>query len=254
VKPTGYWAELMWAIQTAVAGLDIQLLVHYAHEDTSTEESYARQAGGAVDGVMIVNSGNDPIVGRILEAKLPAVEIGDPYSQLPFVGAEAEKGVRLAMEHLKERGYRRPALVDWKTNYLANAAARERGFAEPARSLFGICNPESRVVVATRGNEAFPLLRTLEPSPDSIVCAGDELAYEVLHCYNRIGLDAPKDIGVVGFDALRTLGSNRILTSVKTPLLDMARLAVRKLLLVVDGKPVEHGTVLPHGLRLGDTT
>ena len=252
-KPVGYWTEVVWTLHCAAAELDTQLLVHNARCGASTEESFARHAGGIVDGVMIVNSSEDPIVGRILEARLPAVEVGDPFSQLPFVGLDAKQGIRLAMEHLKDRGYKRPALVDWRTNYVANAVARESEFRACAKEMFRAAN-QPDTVIAGNGEEAFQLVEGLQDRPDALLCAGDELAFDLLHRYNRTSRDAPKDIAIVGFDALHTLGSDRVITSVKSPIQEMARLALRKLLEIVDGNPVEHETLLPMELRVGDTT
>ncbi|HWD40251.1 MAG TPA: LacI family DNA-binding transcriptional regulator [Fimbriimonas sp.] len=249
--PVGYWPTVFWCIQKAAAELDIQLLVHNARADTPTEENFARQAGGIVDGVMIVNSGDDPIVKRILEVGLPAVEVGDPYSLLPFVGLESKQGIRLAMEHLKERGYRRPALFMPPSNYQANAQARVEEFLCCCDELFELEHPASRVL-SRRG--FFEHLLALDPKPDSVICNSDSLAYLALKRCNERGLRVPEDLAIIGYDALETEGCLRTLTSVQTPLEEMARLALRKLLQIVNGEPFEHQTILPVGLRVGDTT
>ncbi len=79
----GYWTALRAALERAVSEADLGLLVHCGREDISTEEAFARQAGGVVDGVLIFNSAADPIAARLLETGMRAVEIGDAGSPLP---------------------------------------------------------------------------------------------------------------------------------------------------------------------------
>src|SRR5579862_3513446 len=203
---------------------------------------------------MILNSRQDPIVKRILEAKLPAVEVGDPFSELPFVGLDSTQGIRLIMEHLNENGYKQPAFMSYRTEYVENSQARIQEFQRGASKLFGIQHPEKRCVEGVDAFEAFPLLSHLDPAPDCLVCGSDELAYEVLAICERSGIEVPGKLAVTGYDCLAAMGTGRVLTSVSTPLEEMARLAFQKLLNVIDGKPYEHDTLLSVGLRVGDTT
>jgi len=253
-KPTGYWPTVFNCIQKAAAEADIQLLTHNALVNSSTEEIFARQAGGLVDGVMIINSGSDPIVGRIMEAKLPAVEVGDPFSTLPFVGVDAAQGIRLAMEHAKARGFKRPAMIDWDSTYKENVHARVTEFLAVATELFGVAHPGAFVYEVQSVREAFPRVMASNPRPDCVICAGDELAIEILLDAEIHGVAVPRELGIIGADKLDILGTRRVLTSVDTPLHRMAQLAIKKLQDVVEGRPYDHGTVLPVGLRIGDTT
>gem|GEM_PF-1587951 len=253
-SPIGYWPTVLNCIQRAAAEADVQLLIHNAPAHSSTEEIFARQAGGLVDGVMIINSGNDPIVGRILEAKLPAVEVGDPFSELPFVGLDAAQGIRLAMQHALDCGYRRPALVDWTSTFVENVHARLSEFSRCARELFSIDDPARLIFEVRTADEVFHQIMANDTKPDCVICTGDELAIQfLLHC-EREGIDVPREIGLIGSDRLEILGTRRVLTTIESPLAEMAGLALKKLQDVVEGRPYEHGTLLSVGLRVGDTT
>ena len=252
-KASGYWPTLVVCLMQAAAQEGVQLLVHCGTVDTPTEEVFARQAGGMVDGAMIVNSGNDPVVGRIIEAGLPAVEVGDPYSQLPFVGVDGVQGIRLAMEHFAAIGRRNPALVSYVTHYVANARARVAEFERCATEMFAVPEPQTRIIEAETAEEAFPRLMELDPKPDSLLCTSDELVYSLITIFERNGIAVPGEIAMIGFDCLEALGSNRIATSVATPMREMARLAIQKLIRIVEDQPIEHDTLLAVSLRVGDT-
>jgi DNA-binding LacI/PurR family transcriptional regulator len=252
-RSDGYWNQMLYAVQCAVASIDGRLLVHNARFDCPTEEAFARQAGGIVDGVIIFNSGNDPIVGRILETGLPAVEIGDAYSELPFVGSDGVSGVRMAIDHLKERGYKHPAFLGHLTNYEANAFSRVDEFVRHGSQVFGK-SLEDRTVFCQYSPEGIPRLLALDPRPDCVVCASDEFAYELRrHCV-QAGIRVPEEMAITGFDALPALGSTQVMTSVKTPMMELCELGVAKLLAIIEGKPYERETLLPVSLRIGETT
>jgi DNA-binding LacI/PurR family transcriptional regulator len=253
-KPNGYWSLVLACLQRAVAEADLRLLVHGVHADCPTEEAFARQAGGVVDGVIIINSGNDPIAQRLMETGLPAVELGDIYSALPLVAVNGAQGIRLVVRHLWERGYKRPAFCWDSSPYLLNAQSRECAFYEFACELFRLDRSELRSLEISEGPDRFAELWSLTPRPDCVVCTSDELAFSLLESALAAGVDVPNELGITGFDCIPAFAPIRILTSVQTPLEQMARDGVSKLLALIDGKSVESSTVLPVRLREGTST
>lgn len=247
----GYWSALRGALERAVSEADLGLLVHCGREDIPTEEAFARQSGGIVDGVLIFNSAADPIAGRLLETEMRAVEIGDSASPLPYVAVDAADGVRQALEHLSARGYRRPCFVNFPSFYEGSSGQRRNAFERESELLFGRPGPFVDTLV---GEEALDALLGLSPRPDSAVCVSDEHAYALLAAAVRRGLRVPQDLAITGFDCLPILGPVPMTTSVRTPLQALASAGVAKLKLLIEGVRVEQGTVLPVTLRVGDTT
>jgi DNA-binding LacI/PurR family transcriptional regulator len=247
----GYWAALRGALERAVSNLELGLLVHCGHEDIGTEEAFSRYAGGTVDGVIIFNSAEDPITARLIETGMRAVEIGDSASPLPYVAVDAEDGVRQALEHLHERGYRQPCFVSFPSSYRGSIGQRLDAFLRESERLFGAPGAAIEDFV---GEEALASILALSPVPDSAVCVSDEHAYALMAAALRIGMQIPEDLAVTGFDCLLTLGPVPLTTSVRTPIQDLATEGVRKLTALIDGVPVEPRTLLPVSLRIGDTT
>lgn len=247
----GYWAMMTAAIERAMSEADRQLLLHCAPSGCLTEEAFARQAGGVVDGVLILNSGNDPIAQRLMQTGMCAVEVGDCFSPLPYVAVDAAQGVELAMRHLFERGYKRPAYVNFESPYVESHRQRTQAFLEFGRRIYGCDLPTYNV---PWGSEALEQILATDPRPDAAVCSSDETAHEIRLAARLRGLSVPEDLALTGFDCIETVGADQVMTSVATPLLEMARLAVQKLLALSEGRPIERETVLPVTLRVGDTT
>ena len=247
----GYWSALRGAVERAVSSADLGLLVHCGRQDIPTEEAFARQAGGVVDGVLIFNSAADPIANRLLETGMRAVEIGDSASPLPYVAIDGADGVRQALQHLHSRGYQRPCFVNFPSSYEGSFGQRREAFWRESERLFGKRGP---VVDTFVGDEALDALLTHSPQPDCAVCVSDEHAYALLAAGVRRGLRVPQDLAITGFDCLPTLGPVPVTTSVQTPLQGLATAGVEKLQSLIAGRRTEHGTVLPVGLRVGETT
>ncbi len=247
----GYWAMMIASIERAVSEADFQLLVHCAREDCSTEEAFARQAGGVVDGVLILNSGSDPIAQRLMATGMNAVEVGDCFSPLPYVAVDAAQGIQLVMEHLKARGYKRPSYVKFDSPYLESAKQRLDEFSAASQRMYETPVP---TYVVKSGNEALEKILASDPRPDAAVCSSDELAHEIRVAARGRGLRIPEDLALTGFDCIQTVGVDQVMTSVCTPLNDLARLAVQKLIAMSEGRPHERQTILPVSLRIGETT
>ena len=248
---TGYWSALRGALDRAISEADLGLLVHCGREDIPTEEAFARQAGGVVDGVLIFNSANDPIAARLLETGMHAVEIGDPGGPLPYVAVDSADGVRQALEHLHGRGYRRPCFVNFPSPYENSIQARREAFERESERLYGAAGPS---VDDFFGELALESVLALRPRPDCAVCVSDEHALGLLAAATKRGMSVPEDLAITGFDCLPTPGLARTVTSVCTPLEDLARAGVAKLMALIDGQPTERETVLPVALRVGDTS
>ena len=247
----GYWAALRGAVERAVSHADLGLLVYCGRQDIPTEEAFARQAGGVVDGVLIFNSAADPIAARLLETGMRAVEIGDSASPLPYVAIDGADGVRQALQHLHTRGYRRPCFVNFPSSYEGSIGQRCTAFTAESERLFGRPGPFIDTFI---GEHALEAILATRPVPDCAVCVSDEHAYALLAWALKRGMAVPQDLAITGFDCLQTLGPVPVTTSVLTPIQDMADASVAKLQSLIAGDPVEKETVLPVGLRIGDTT
>jgi DNA-binding LacI/PurR family transcriptional regulator len=182
----------------------------------------------AVDAFVVTDTylGN-PQAAWLEENRVPFVAFGrpweDPGARHPWVDVDGAAGGALATTHLVERGHERVAWVGWRKDSRIgedrrsgwSATLRERGF-----STTGLAARVEDTVAS--GREAAATLLD-EAHPTAFVCASDTLAMGVLHALDERGLDAGRDVAVVGFDdsqAAQVLPGG--LTSVRQPLEDVA--------------------------------
>ena len=182
----------------------------------------------AVDAFVVTDTylGN-PQTRWLAERGAPFVAFGRPWDEPdaahPWVDVDGAAGVRMATEHLLDRGHTRIAWIGWRKDSRLGEDRRS-GWADALHgrglSTAGLASRVEDTVAS--GAEAAAVLLD-EASPTGFVCASDTLAMGVLHALDDRGLRAGHDIAVVGFDDSQVAqvvpGG---LTSVRQPLEEVA--------------------------------
>ena len=188
----------------------------------------------AVDAFVVTDTyrGN-PQAAWLEERQVPFVAFGrawdDPLACFPWVDVDGRAGVRLAVDHLADRGHQRIAWVGWqKTSTIGED--RRNGWLDRMheRQL-----PTTRL--SARGEDTIEFGRRAAHAlfegeqPTAFMCVSDTVAMGVLQAISDLGRRAgPGDVAVVGFDdslAAQVTG----LTSVRQPLEEVAVQIVRLL-------------------------
>ena len=149
-----------------------------------------------------------------------------------MVASNDREAVRDATQHLIAQGHRLIALVEGPDGF-RSARERRLGF-EDALGAAGIKLPRSLIA---RGNYTFETgvtaanrLFDLSPRPTAIFASNDEMAAGVVFSARERGISVPDELSVIGFDD--TPIAAHIwppLTTVRWPIVSMARAAARKL-------------------------
>jgi LacI family transcriptional regulator len=169
-----------------------------------------------------------------------------------MVASNDRDAVRGAVEYLIAAGHRRIGLVAGPHGF-RSARERRQGFEE-ALGDAGIALPRSMVAEGSyrfdSGLAAGERLLDLAPRPTAIFSSNDEMAAGVMHAARQRGLDIPRDLSIVGFDD--TPVASHVwppLTTVRWPIVPMARAAALKLIAGIDGGPVvEEPSLFPSTL------
>lgn len=155
-----------------------------------------------------------------------------------MVASNDREAVRTAVEYLIEQGHRRIGLVAGPHGF-RSARERREGFEE-ALTAAGIALPRSMVADGNytfdSGRVAADRLLDVVPRPTAIFSSNDEMAAGVMHAAMERGLQIPRDLSIVGFDDTPVAAHVwPPLTTVRWPIVSMARSAALKLLAGVDG-------------------
>jgi LacI family transcriptional regulator len=201
---------------------------------------------GLLDGVMVQSGhhGDQGIIGRLIDAKMPLVVLGRPFrsDNVTYVDIDNVNASYYAVSHLARLGRRRIGTI-----------------AGPANSTVGLDRMEGyRKALVDRGldvdesliNEGdfteaggyYAMQKLLPAKPDAIFAASDVMAIGAIHAVHEAGLKVPDDIAFVGFDDLPLAPlSNIQLTTVRQPVVQFGIRAVETLI-----DEIENGSTPPH--------
>ncbi|WP_270889178.1 LacI family DNA-binding transcriptional regulator [Pedococcus sp. 5OH_020] len=210
-------------------------LVTFASEAENPITGYERLLGtGLVDGFVITDTlREDPRPRWLVDNEVPFVSFGRMWDSPElgrWVDVDGRAGMEMAVRHLLAMGYERVAYLGWESGSPLGddrrrgwlAALAEAGLAE--EPLAGYTRDE--LMDATRA--ANGLLDRLAPldGTAALLCASDMLALGAMRSLRGRGLEAGRDVGLVGFDD-STVAEALRLTSLRQPLHEAAHHAWR---------------------------
>jgi LacI family transcriptional regulator len=239
------FAKAIDALQRRLAEADYQLLIATSGYDPAVEESQALNllARGA-DALVLCGCVQRPSLLSRLEGRgVPVVHVMSwPIpTGLVGVGFDNARAMNQVIRYLLDLGHRRIAMLAGVTRDNDRAAERVRGVRE-ALAAARIALPVHRLVERTYGlaaaREGLRLLMHTTPPPTAIVCGNDVLAFGAMLEAQRLGLEVPRALSIVGFDDLEMASHvHPALTTVHVPAETMWRRAAERALAMLDGEP-----------------
>lgn len=220
-----------------------------------------RQAAQRVGLVLVTSEPTAEQLGLLRELGVPTVHV-DPANPLDdstvSVGSANFAGGVQATRHLLDLGHRRIAFAGGAPTFLPTAE-RLQGYLSAMR-VGGVDVDEGLVRSLGHTFEAGvwmadDLLGRPQP-PSAVVAATDTIALGVLASAQRHGLRVPQDLSVVGYDdSAAAVSSVPALTTVRQPVAEMGRVALRTLLQLAAGQEVDsHHVQLATTLVIREST
>lgn len=215
-----------------------------------------------VDGLIYLGGSRiNPALVTAQRNRVPVVVVDEDIAGI----APADKvlvddyaGAYQATAHLCTQGHTEIALLTGPTT-LKSSQERHRGFAD-AMTGAGL-DPDAQFILHGTfdedfGSAALSRLVAAPRRPTAVFAASDVIALGILGAAGNLGVSIPQDLSVVGFDDIpeARLVTPR-LTTVRTPLAQMARTAVSLLIDRIGGSTVQTATTLvPVRLEVREST
>jgi LacI family transcriptional regulator len=162
--------------------------------------------------------------------RMGSAELDDPAH---MVASNDREAVAEAVQFLITQGHRMLGLIAGPHGF-RSATERRRGF-EDALAAASIKLPRSLIAEGNytfeSGIAAAEKLLDLSPRPTAIFASNDEMAAGVVHAARERGIGVPEELSIIGFDDTPIAGHIwPPLTTVRWPIVSMARAAALKLL------------------------
>lgn len=242
-----YSVEIVRGVEEVVGPTNSRLALSLTGESSQFEQKWlAKVLGGTTDGaIMVLAHGQSQHLDALRRHNIPFVVVdhrGELGVDTPSVGATNWFGGRTAVEYLVSLGHRRIAVIagpdtlrcsrDRLSGY--RAALEEAGIpVDPMLIRPGAFTPAS-------GYEQTCALLDLAEPPTAIFAGCDDQARGVYRALHARGLSIPTDMSVVGFDdVLIAELVAPALTTVRQPLAEMGRTAMRMLQRLISEEPLD---------------
>ncbi len=233
-----YFAEMVSAIETALSPFGRIPFLGNSREDPSLQDRFIETLREHnVDGVFLCPArGTLPAaLERFRQWQLPVVQISRfvPDVEVDYVGADNERGVRDAVEHLIGLGHQRIAFIG-ANPAMSTGREREAGWRQALTAAGLAADPDLVIACpATRDDGMNAVLRLLgrPDPPTAAVCFNDILAFGVMLGLRYTDLEPGRDFSVVGCDGIAETALWRpALTTIAIPNQDIGATAANLLM------------------------
>lgn len=215
-------------------------LVLFTRNPHDSDELVHALTDGRVDGVLALRDGDDPTMGQLIDQSFPSVLFfsRSDRGDVPFVDTDNFEGGRIAALHLASLGHTRMAMMKGGPGS-TSSRDREAGFRQGMEEAGIPCSPGSIVEMSNLGSHVgrFRSLMASPHRPTGIFVWADDVAFGCLRILNDLGLRVPEDVSVVGFDSSDACErSIPRLTSIRQPIIAIAKEATRRLVALTNGE------------------
>jgi LacI family transcriptional regulator len=184
--------------------------------------------------------------------KVPVVLVSSKtdFASVPYVKVDDRQAAYDAVKYLIDKGHREIAMMSGPKSDPIAGAPRIEGYRQ-ALEDHGIPFRDNYVVdgsfVFDKGCLAMEELLKQTQGVTAIFAAGDEMAIGILSVAAKHGISVPDQLSVIGYDNLKL--SEMVLPPLSTvhqPLYEMGKLAVEKLIYMVESGNVANSSIVQH--------
>jgi len=247
-------AAILQGLQQSCRQRRQDLMLFGSFERDTIDSIYATLTSGKIDGLVLLPTPRSPIMDRLFDSHLPVVAVANTHPAVPSVVVDDVAGSTLIAEYLARQGHRR-ILYRSQEEHRTSAFRRQATFLQMAADLgLSVTVTYEQPNHLLSPQELAILQGSLHDRPTAAVCWMDLSAYTLLDQCEQVGLRAPEDLAIVGFDGIPSrIKPARSLTTVRAPWAEVAAQAVHCLLALLDGEEAPQETMLPVELIVGDT-
>jgi LacI family transcriptional regulator len=232
-----FFPAVVASVEYEFAKRQMSLLICDSRNDVTVEaDRIAALLHRRVDGMIVcpVDAHGSATALRAAADQVRTIQI-DRHSldDVDFVGIDETHGMAQIAEHIAAMGARTAVFVGCD-DAVSSVQERAMGLATAAEAC-GIAVLDPVEVADGGGQSDFTAGRLLAPRllalplPDALVCANDQLAAGVLRGLEAAGVRCPEDVLITGYDDDGPIAELLGLTTVRVPLAEIGREAVRLL-------------------------
>ncbi|WP_392558568.1 gluconate operon transcriptional repressor GntR [Orbus mooreae] len=237
------FADVLKGIEMITDARGYQTMIAHTGYNQSKEEMRLRSLlGYNIDGLILTERTHSPATLKMLEiAHVPVVEIMDSATPCfdMAVGFDNFSVTKKMMHRMIEKG--RKHIIYFSARQDDRSILRQKAYEEAMleAGLIPYTIGTKEASSYSLGAKLLQQALITHPNIDGVFCTNDDLALGTLFECQRLKIDVPKKIAIVGFhghDVGQAISPK--LASILTPRIEMGRVAAELLLKRIDGESV----------------
>lgn len=207
-----------------------------------------------IDGIIAITYSE--AIDQYVTSHLPMVSIDRHFTEdVLTITSDHFQGGCLAASELIRHGCKTIGYIGSVSKIKNESMLRKKGFIEYVEKqgiTYSVKEINEPVLDIQR-----EILSFIENTPhlDGLFCMNDKWAEKAIVACELLGKKIPEDIQIIGFDGAKMNEQAEIKHStIVQPIQTLAQLAVKKLIQIIEGEPVEEKVIVPVTFFEGDTT
>jgi LacI family transcriptional regulator len=235
-----YYPNLTKGIAQACNQNNYTLAFFLVNNKEDEQNMYVRIARrGFLDGVVVQSGhfGDQGIIGKLIDVKIPMVVVGRPFrsDNVSYVDIDNINSAYNAVSHLVRLGRKRIGTI---TGPIKSTVGIDRldGYKK-AITERNLTFDETLVVEGdfTEAGGYYGMQKILAYKPDAVFVASDVMAMGAMRAIKDANLSIPEDIAIVGFDDLPFSSyTNMQLTTIRQPVVQSGIRTVETLIDIIE--------------------
>ena len=242
-----FTAELLGVIESEIRKNKYYMMLYASNKP---EEIKKLISTWSVDGLIFAGINEKTYNSLIKISKKPIVVIDGYYKNKDFynVGTNDEEGGYIITKYLLDKGHKNIIFAD-ETNKKGTIiktvdGERLKGFKRALKEM-GIEYTTQNHIYIDAFNKQKSVDKILEyKNITAVVCASDNIAFEVINCLKNRNIKIPEDISVTGFDNVYLSNlSSPTLTTINQNINEKGCKAVNMLIDIIEEKSIENNNI-----------
>ncbi len=259
-KLSSFYGSVVDAMTQEAIKNDYSLLISTCNDDSEYEKTIVKRLlKDVVKGFIFMGTFFDSHELDEINAQIPTILCCEQVekSELLTVTCDYREGVRMAVGRMIEAGHKRIGYIAMRHRPVSSIL-KQKGYKDML-SEHGIKHSDEYYFYGSHslqtGRSAMKYFNCLDEPPTAIFAENDQIAAGALNYAIQKGMKVGKDIVISGFDDLEICNiSMKKLTSVRQPLEEIGRTAVKALIDIIEKKRENSGMItLPVTLSLRET-
>ena len=242
-----FTAELLGVIESEIRKNKYYMMLYASNKP---EEIKKLISTWSVDGLIFAGINEKTYNSLIKISKKPIVVIDGYYKNKDFynVGTNDEEGGYIITKYLIEKGHKNIIFAD-ETNKKGTIiktvdGERLKGFKRALKEMGIEYTTENHIYIDTFNKQKSVDKILKHKNITAVVCASDNIAFEVINCLKNRNIKIPEDISVTGFDNVYLSNlSSPTLTTINQNINEKGCKAVNMLIDIIEEKSIENNNI-----------